>query len=191
VERGPPFALEVGRVMAATLPHGVTHVGRFLRNEFSAALPVFLFFLAGFLLLISLIQLAVSQFSVHIAVISRAVVGAGIAAKAALLLDETPLARSLENHRRIVAVAVKTSIYVPIGVLMGYLERFLEARHRVHGFENAMHYIVYHPTHIRLFARVLGIAIVFALYFSFAETSRRMGEGQLWRLFFESPSQRT
>jgi hypothetical protein len=177
--------------MVATLSHGVTQVGRFLRKEFSAALPVFLFFLIGFLLLIWFIQLAVAQFSVKIAVIPRAVVGAGIAAKAALLLEETPLARSLENHRRIVAVAVKTSIYVPIGLLMGYLERFLEARHKVHGFENTIHYIIYHPTHIRLFARVLGIAIVFALYFSFAEISRRMGEGQLRKLFFESPSLHT
>jgi len=87
---------------------------------------VFLFVLVGFLLLISLIQLAMAQFSVKIAVMSRAFVGAGIAAKAALLLDETSLARQRENHRRVVAVAVKTSIYVPIGLLMGYLERFLE-----------------------------------------------------------------
>jgi len=173
--------------MAATLSHGVNEASRFLRKEFTAALPVFLFFLVGFLLLISLIQLAVAQFAVKIAIISRAVVGSGIAAKAALVLDELPLARGLEKHRRIVAVAVKTSIYVPIGLLLGYFERFLEARHKVHGFENTIHYIVYHPTHIQLFARVLGITIVFALYFSFVEISRRMGEGELKKLFFESP----
>jgi len=40
------------------------------------------------------------------AVLSRAVVEAVIAAKAALLLDETPLERRLENRRRIVAVAL-------------------------------------------------------------------------------------
>ena len=174
-------------VMAATLSHAYSGAGRFLRKEVSAALPVFLFFLIGFLLLISLLQLAEAQFSVKIAVLSRALVGALIAAKAALLLDETPLARSLENQRRIVAVVVKTSVYVPVGVLMGYLERFLEVRHKVHGFENIMHYTVYHQADIGLFARVLGTAIVFALYFSFAEISRCMGEGALWKLFFDSP----
>jgi hypothetical protein len=165
----------------------VAGISRFLRREFFAAWPVFLFFLIGFLLLILLIQLSVAQFSVKIAALSRALVGALIAAKAALLLDETPLARRLENRRRIVAVAVKTSIYVPVGLFMGYLERFLEARRKVHGFENIIHYIVYHPTHIRLFARILGITIVFALYFSFTEISGRMGEGELWKLFVESP----
>jgi hypothetical protein len=34
----------------------------------------------------------------------------------------------------------------------------------------------------------LGISIVFALYFSYVEISLRMGEGELTRLFFESPA---
>jgi Na+/melibiose symporter-like transporter len=37
----------------------------------------------------------------------------------------------------------------------------------------------------------LGISIVFALYFAFLEINERMGEGELWRLFFESPKAAT
>jgi hypothetical protein len=80
--------------MAAAVSHGFAGVGRWLRKEFVAAWPVFLFFLVGFLLLISLIKLALAEFSVEIAVVSNAVVGALLAAKAALVLDETSLARS-------------------------------------------------------------------------------------------------
>ena len=109
--------------MAATFSHGIAGVSRFLRKEFDAAWPVFLFFLAGFLLLILLIKLALAQFSIETTVISNAVVGALIAAKAALVLDETPLARSLEHYQRIVAVAVKTVLYGIACLLMGYLER--------------------------------------------------------------------
>jgi hypothetical protein len=43
------------------------HIG-WLRKEFVAILPVFLFFLMGFLLLITLIKLALAQFSVEIRV---------------------------------------------------------------------------------------------------------------------------
>jgi hypothetical protein len=173
--------------MAATLSHGVAGVGRWLRKEFVAAWPVFVFFLAGFLILITLIKLALAQFSVEITALSSAVVGALLAAKAALVLDETPLARSLEHYRRIVAVAVKTLLYGVASLLMGYLERFLEALHKVHSFDGAIRYVINHASHYRLLAWALGISLVFALYFAFFEISERMGEGALWKLFFESP----
>ncbi|MBV8362315.1 MAG: hypothetical protein JO189_30925, partial [Deltaproteobacteria bacterium] len=97
--------------MAAILSHGIGKVSGFLRKEFVAAWPVFLFFLTGFLLLFLLIKLALANVSIEVTALSNAIVGALIAAKAALVLDETPLARALENYRRIVAVAVKTFLY--------------------------------------------------------------------------------
>src|SRR5208282_3279787 len=109
--------------MAATLSHGIAGVGRFLHREFVATLPVFLFFLAGFLILISLIKLALAQFSGETMSLSNAVVGALIAAKAALVLDETPLARSLDHYRRIVAVAVKVLFYKAASLLLLSVER--------------------------------------------------------------------
>ena len=83
--------------MATSLPHALAGAARWLRKEFVAILPVFLFFLVGFVLLILLIKLALAQFSVEITVLSHAVIGALLAAKAALILDETPLARVLSN----------------------------------------------------------------------------------------------
>ena len=173
--------------MAVTLSSGIAGVGRFLRREFVAVWPVFLFFLTGFLLLLLLVKLALAQFSIEVKAASNAFVGALIAAKAALVLDETPLARSLERYRRIVAVAVKTVFYGVLCLLMGYLERFLEAFHKVHEFSEALRSVVDHANHNRLMGWALGISIVFALYFAFFEISQRMGEGELARLFFEAP----
>jgi len=173
--------------MAATLSHAIAGVSRFLRKEIVAAWPVFIFFLTGFVLLFLLLKLALARFSIETTAVSNALVGALIAAKAALVLDETPLARSLENYRRIVAVAVKTFFYGVASLLLGYLERVLEALRKVHSFNAAIHYVIDHANHYQLLAWVLGISIVFSLYFSFFEISRRMGEGALWRLFFESP----
>ena len=90
------------------------------------------FFLTGFLLLILLLKLALAGFSIEITVISNAVVGALIAAKAALVLDDTTLARKLEHYRRAVAVAVKTLFYGVASLLLGYVERSLEALGKVH-----------------------------------------------------------
>jgi hypothetical protein len=99
--------------MAGTLSPGLAGAGRWLRKEFVAILPVFVFFLVGFLLLITLIKLALAQFSVEMTVVSRAVIGALLAAKAALVLD-APLTGSLAHYRRIIAVAVKSQSEVPI-----------------------------------------------------------------------------
>jgi hypothetical protein len=173
--------------MTDRLSHGIAEVGRFLRKELITAWPVFVFFLSGFLLLILLLKLALAGFSIEITVISNAVVGALIAAKSALVLDETSLARKLEHYRRIVAVAVKTFFYGVATLLLGYLERSLEALRKVHGFGVAIQYVINHANHYRLLAWALGISIVFALYFSFSEISQRMEEGELWRLFFDSP----
>ena len=161
-------------------------VGKWLHREFVAAWPVFLFFLIAFLLLLMIVKLVLATFSIEVTAFSKAVVGALFAAKAVLILDETPLARQLERYRRIVAVAVKTFIYGAITLLLGYLERLLEARHRLHTFGAAAHYVIAQASLYRLLAWSLGITLVFGLYFALFEISKRMGKGELWRLFFGS-----
>jgi hypothetical protein len=162
-------------------------VGKWLYREFVAAWPVFIFFLVGFLLLLSIIKLVLANFSIEVTACSKAVIGALFAAKAVLITDETPLARHLEQYRRIFAVAVKTFIYGSITLLLGFLERLLEARHRVHNFAAAAHYVVAQASLYRLLAWALGISLVFAIYFALFEIDESLGKGALWTLFFESP----
>jgi hypothetical protein len=137
--------------------------------------------------MILLIKLALARFSIEVSLISNAFVGALIAAKAALILDETSLARHLEHYRRIVSVCVKTAIYGSASLVLGYLERYLEALHRTHSAEHALGDVMIRGNHYVLFAWALAVSIVFASYFSIFEISRRMGKGELARLFFESP----
>jgi hypothetical protein len=173
--------------MAGALSNGLAGIGRWLRKEASAIWPVFVFFLIGFLLLVLLIKLALAQFSVEITVISNAVIGALLAAKAALVLDESPLGRSLDHYRRIVAVGAKVLFYGFTCLLLLCLERFLVELHKDHHFAAAFQYEVEHTTRYWILMWVLGLSIVFALYFACVEINERMGEGELWRLFFESP----
>ena len=162
-------------------------VGKWLQREFVAAWPVFLFFLVGFLLLLSIIELSLATFSIETTAMSQAVIGALVAAKAALILDETPLARRLEHYRRIVAVAVKTFFYGAITLFLGYVERILDALHKVHHFKTAVRYVIAQASMYRLLAWALGISLIFAIYFALFEINQRMGAGALWTLFFDSP----
>jgi hypothetical protein len=124
--------------MTDTLSQAFGGTGRWLRKEFRALWPVFLFFLIGFLLLILLIKIALAEFSIETALISNALIGALLAAKAALILDETPLARTLKRYRRIVAVATKVLLYGVTCLLLLYAERVLDAMHKFHNLSAAL-----------------------------------------------------
>jgi len=173
--------------MTTALPHASAGLGKWLHREFVLAWPMFLFFLTGFLLLLLIIRLALAQFSVEITTLSKAVVGALVAAKAVLILDETSLARSLDQYRRIVAVGVKTLFYGIGALLLGCVERILDALRKVRNFDAAVGGAIDQANLYRLLAWALGISLVFAVYFAFLEISERMGEGALWAMFFESP----
>jgi hypothetical protein len=176
-----------GRLTLDKLLRIFASVGKFLHRELVAAWPVFLFFVVGFLLLLLLIKLALANLSIEMTALSKAVIGALLAAKTVLILDETPLARRLEHYRRIVAVAVKTVFYGTVTLLLGYMERILDALHRAHNFDAAVRYVSAHANVYRLFAWVLGISLVFAIYFALLEIDKCLGEGALRTLFLESP----
>ena len=169
----------------SAVPQSVVTTGKWLHREFLAARPVFLFFLVAFLLQAMIIKLAVAQFSIPISAFSKAVVGALLAAKAVLIIDETRIGKSLEHYRRIVAIAVKTILYGFGTLLLGYLERFLEALHRDASFDGAVRDMIDQANVYRSFAWVLGVAVIFAIYFGFDEINDYMGKGGLWSLFFE------
>jgi hypothetical protein len=181
--------IERGIILGSLLKIFVA-TGKWLCREFIAAWSVFLFFLIGFLLLLMIVKLTLATFSIEATTLSKAIVGALFAAKAVLIMDETRLERHLEHCRRIIAVVVKTFLYGTITVLLGSLERILEARHRVHNFAAAAQYVLAQASLYRFLAWILGVTLVFALYFASFEINERMGEGELWALFFESPKTR-
>ena len=172
----------------SAVPRSIATTGKWLHREFGAARPVFVFFFIAFLLQLLIIKLAVAQFSIPVAVLSRALVGALLAAKAVLILDETRLGRSLERYRPIVAVIFKTLLYGFGTLLLGYLERFLDALHRLGSFAGAIQDMVDQANVYRFFAWVLGVTLIFGIYFVLSEINEHMGKGALWSLFFERPN---
>jgi hypothetical protein len=171
----------------STLLRKFGSVGRWLHREFVSIWPVFLFFLVAFLIQLLIIKLAVQQFSIPVTAFSKAMVGALLAAKAVLILNETPLARKLERYRRIVAVAVKTLLYGVCTLLLGCIERLLEALRATGTLNGAFRSAIDQANLYRFLAWVLGISFIFAIYFVWAEINERMGEGVLWSLFFKPP----
>lgn len=167
---------------------GFGAAGRWLRDEFRTARPVFVFFLAGFLLMLWIVKLALAQYSIEVSTLGRAVIGAAIAAKVVLILDETPLARGFERYPRILAVLAKTFAYGVVFILLGIAERIIDVHRRLGGFGAAARAVLPQMGLHRLLALALGVSLVFAAYFVLSEIGDRMGRGALWALFFERPA---
>ena len=98
---------------------GLTAIDRWARHELAEAWPPFLFFLSGFLMLLLIVKLTLATLDVRLTALSKAIVGALLAAKAVLIIDATPLARHLEQYRRIFVVAIKTLIYGSVTLMLG------------------------------------------------------------------------
>ncbi len=72
-------------------------------------------------------------------------------------------------------------------LLLSYIERILEALHRVGTFDGALRDVIDQANMYRFFAWILGISLIFAIYFVWSEISERMGKRALWSLFFQRP----
>lgn len=167
--------------------HRLGKIGGWLRHEAAEAHSIFVFFLIGFLLQLLIIKLVLAEFSIPLFAISKALLGAVLAAKAVLILDTTSLARKLERYPRAIAVAVKTILYGGGTLILGCLERLIEAIFRTGSLDGAIASVTDQMNLYRFFAWILGISLVFAIYFVWSEISEQMGEGALWSLFFEWP----
>jgi hypothetical protein len=153
-----------------------------LAREFWEAVPIAGFFFVGFVIVLLIIKLSLAQYSIQTAALSRALIGALIAAKVVLILDNTGIARSFRKYPRIVPVLFKTGIYAMCVVLLRYLELALDLRR--HPAESAVLPNLVNGGFARLLAATLGVAMVFAVYFILAEIGEHLGSGVLWNLFF-------
>ena len=159
-----------------------------LRAEFRASRPVFLFFLTGFLLVLLIVKLSLADYSIEVSTVSRALIGALVAAKVVLVLDRTPISRELANFPHIVRVLLRTIVYGAGVVILGYAERVLDTFRHLGSLSLAVADVVEHNSVHRLLAVALGTSMVFAVYFVLAEVSNRIGEQALWDLFFKTPA---
>lgn len=158
-----------------------------LRREFKAARLPFLFFLGGFLLVLLIVKLTLAQYSIETSALGRAIVGALIAAKVVLIFDETPLGRLFAAMPRIVTVIYKTLVYGLGVIVLGYLERTIDAWRKMGSFGSAIRFVAEEMGVHRLLAIALGVSLVFAVYFTLDEISAYMGKDALRDLFLKQP----
>lgn len=158
-----------------------------LKHEINKISSLALFFLFGFGYILLILKLFIAEYSIDIYVLSKAIIGALVAAKAVAIMDATPLLNRFKQAPRYLRVLYKTFIYTLAVLILGIVERFFHAYHQTKGFISALKYLlesgnIYHFTGV-----ILCILIVFFIHNIFREIDNYLGKGNLKKIFFNSP----
>ncbi len=181
--------METVEVRASRASSHLASAGNWLWEELWRITPIAVFFLVGFMLVLLIIKLTLAQYSIETTMVSRAVLGALIAAKVVLILNHTSMARAMARYPAIVPVLWRTLFYGVCFIILAFAERAFDQRHDHGGFAGSFQYVVTHTDVHRLMALSVGVALVFCVYFILAEIGEHLGPGALINLFFKSRAQ--
>jgi len=178
--------MESAEIKSSRVVSPLSSAGHWLWEELWSLIPIAIFFMTGFLLVLLIIKLTLAEYSIEFTTFSKAVIGALIAAKVVLILNATPLARGMGRLPRIVPVFWRTLFYGGCFITLAIAEKAFDQRREHGGFAASFDYVMTHTDLHRLMALTVGIALVFAVYFILFEIADYLGPGVLIGLFFKS-----
>lgn len=149
--------------------------------------PKVLFFFSAFMLIGVMFKLFAAQYSIEFAAFTKAAVAALILGKVVPLLDWMQAGYRFSGRRRIVVILGKTFVYAVVVIALGIGEKILRAVRQEGSFSASMDFMIANANIHRFLGLVLLISSVVAAYLTLQEIDRAMGEGALFRLFFQHP----
>src|SRR5271156_4348629 len=109
--RSPYSSRAMNHTFQQRLTNGSTAVARWVSGELLKMLPAVIFFFVALMMILALLKLFISQYSIEFYAFSRAAVGALILGKVVLLMDWAESGRIASPYPRVVVIACKTIIY--------------------------------------------------------------------------------
>jgi hypothetical protein len=159
-----------------------------LKREIKKLTALSLFFLIGFGYILLIMKLFLKEYSIDTYVLSKAIIGALIAAKSVMIMDATPLLNRFEGSApRYISVLYKTAIYTLAGLFIGGIEHLWDAYHRTREITSAFESFVDSEHFYRFLAVSLCVSVVFLLHNIFTEMDSYLGRGSLKKIFFGQP----
>ena len=177
---------QIGSIANKSVPRRFSH---WLVEEVKTLAPAIIFFIISFGLVLLIIKLFLYRYSIHIEVLTNAILGALIAAKVALVLDKIGWGRA-QGWPPIALVVARTLLYSIGFMAFGILERIIHGFRITGSLQGGVNHWVANFDPGRFSATVLLVTMVFAVFFAGREISKSLGEGGLYALFFQRPSHR-
>lgn len=158
-----------------------------LKRELKKIGSLALFFFIGFGYILLLMKLFLKEYSISTYVLSKALVGSIVAAKAVILMEMTPWMERFRGSARYASVLYKTMIYTLAVLIIGIIERFIDGYLKTKSFSGAVEMFIHSEHFYPFLATILCIAIVFLIHNIFQEIDTYMGKGNLLKFFFNRP----
>src|SRR5208282_3266311 len=135
-------SMAMNRTYQQRLSRGAVALARWTAGEFLEILPAVLFFFIALMLILAMLKLFISQYSIEFYAFSRAAVGALILGKVVLLMDWAESGRRVSTYPRIMVIACKTCIYGLAVLTLGIGERLIHAYRRTGDFRDAVRMVI-------------------------------------------------
>jgi hypothetical protein len=156
-------------------------------REIKVVLRTTAYFAIVFMLLMVMKKLYLKDYDIEFYGMSQALIGSLIMAKVIILMEMISFGRWVQQKPPIVDVLIRTVLYTVGVAVVIILEKAFEKRHEVHGFGNAVSYVLYHRDVYHVWATIIGAAASIFVYNSFSVVQKVMGKNGLARLFFSTP----
>ncbi|ACK66801.1 conserved hypothetical protein [Rippkaea orientalis PCC 8801] len=161
-----------------------------LKHEVKKIGSLTLFFLIGFSYILLITKLFLKEYSINTYILSKAIVGSLIAAKAVAILDITPWINRFKQSPRYVSILYKTLVYTLAVIILGVIEHLLRAYHQTKALTLAFKSFIASENLYQFLAVILCISIVFLIHNIFQELDIYLGRGTLRNIFLDSAQSR-
>ena len=149
--------------------------------------PIVLFFFFAFWLIFVMFKLFDQKYSIDYSAITKAAIGALVLGKMIPLVDWMQSGHRVATQRRAVVVAFKTFIYFLAVFVLAVGEKIFHGVRETGSLHGGINHVIANASLGRFLGITLLFTLVVGLYLVLQEISRAMGEGELFRLFFEVP----
>jgi hypothetical protein len=159
-----------------------------LQHELKKLIPLTLFFFMSFAYIIAIVDLLLEDYSIDGYSLSKALIGALIAAKTVAILDMVLKSDRWRHSPRYVGLLIRTFLYTLFALFIFLLEGLFEAYRKTRAFPAAITEFLQTETFHHLLAVTLCVAIVFFIHNLWQEIDSHLGRGSLWKILLAHPS---
>jgi hypothetical protein len=156
-----------------------------IQREIKKLIPLTLFFFVGFGYILLLAKLFLKEYAIDTYVLSKAIIGALVAAKAVALMDMTPWVNRFHDYPRYLNVLYQTFLYTLAVLILGAIERIIHAYGETKAINLAIESFLSSEHFSHFLAITLCVSVVFLIHNIFKEIDAFWGKGGLYKFFFE------
>jgi len=158
-----------------------------IQRELKKLTGLFFFFLISFGYILLVMKLLLKEYSIDAYILTKAIVGALIAAKSVAIMDVTPLFNRFDHLPCYINILYKTSLYTAAVLILGGIEHLFHASREAKGIGPAISSFLNSEHFYHMLATTLCIAVVFLLHNIFRELDTYLGKGFITKFFANRP----